>query len=184
MQTQIQVLDYTLLSSLSPRVGWAKVSLFGKEVEFSFFDEDAVVAGIDLGFIPQSEDSDHTRVGYAKPHFSATVYEQVGLEKGILYQDNQDVLSDYNATEYGEQIVRRLALQAPEVREVIQAEATSIACCDIHSSLISFSEIVTEMWSKHEEFMTVFCAAIDWKLVSQHKKAGLRTENKIVEKLL
>lgn len=176
---QLKINDYSF-NSMTARTGFAKVEIFGREVEFIFSDEDAVIAGIELGIINQPDDSDHTRIGYAKPYFSATVYDNVGFEKGIQYTDNQVVLADYEATEYGEQIVTRLAFQSRDVREVIQAEATSIACCDIPANITDPADI------KHHVLKQGFQREIpvDWEQVSQHKIASLRTENKLLAKLI
>ena len=166
---KIQINDYSF-NSMVARTGFAKVEIFGRNVEFIFSDEDAVIAGIELDLIPQPDDSDHTRIGYAKPYFSATVYENVGFEKGIQYIDNQTVLADYEATEYGEQIVSRLAIQSAEVREAIQAEATSIACCNIAPGITDPADI------KYHVLKLGFQRDIpvDWEHVSQHKIASLR----------
>ena len=166
---------------MTDRTGFAKVEIFGREVEFIFSNEDAVITGIELGIINQPDDSDHTRIGYAKPYFSATVYENVGFEKGILYIDNQAVLADYEATEYGEQIITRLALQSSEVREVIQAEATSIACCDCPAYITHPVQLIEWFRIERKEFLADI---VNWEHVSQHKIASLRTENKLVEKLI
>jgi hypothetical protein len=190
MQTsQITILDYDLTSA--PSKGWAKVGLFGQYVdgeysgsmvEFQFAQYDAVTAAIELEFMEQPDDRDEGRVGYENPLFSATCRESLDYAKRIKYTDNIFVLNEFSCTDFAEQIVRRLALQAPSVREVIQAEATSIACCDSPSSIVSESDLME--WfadNNHQDFL---CGIVDWKAVSQHKKAGLRTENKIVEKLL
>lgn len=180
MKELIKILDYSLISTVTARTGFAKVEIFNREVEFIFSDEDAVIAGIELGLIEQPDDSDHTRIGYAKPYFSATVYENVGFEKGIQYVDNQAVLADYNATEYGEQIAIYLAEQSKEMREAIQAEATSVACCDIATGITDPADI------KYYVLKTGFPigVAVDWEAVSKHKIASFRIENKLVEKLI
>jgi hypothetical protein len=184
MKVKIKIEDYSLISTITARTGFAKVEIFGREVEFIFSDEDAIIAGNELGLIEEPDDSDHTCIGYAKPYFSATVYENVGFEKGIQYVDNQNVLADYNATEYGEQIALHLALQSKEVREAIQSEATSIACCDCPPHIVGAIGIEAWMEENNYFFWANGTNLVDWEAVSQHKIAGLRTENKLVEKLL
>lgn len=169
---QLKINDYSF-NSMVARTGFAKVEIFGRKVEFIFSDEDAVVAGIELGLIEQPDDSDHTRIGYAKPYFSATVYDNVGFEKGIQYTGNQTVLADYEATEYGEQIVTRLALQSSEVREVIQAEAERIALHECPASIVEVDEIVDFILynTSHKDlYYSTLNGNVDWIKISNHKK--------------
>lgn len=176
---QLSINDYNF-DSASANQGWAQVEIFGKVVEFNFLCYDAVTAAIELGIIEQPDDRDQMRIGYENPAFSATVRELLASGCSVLYQQNNHVLSDFYATEFGLKIVSDLALQSPEVREVIQAEATSIACCDLPGSIIDPADI------KYNVLKQGFPSdvAVDWEVVSQHKKAGLRIENKIVEQLL
>lgn len=178
MTTQINIQDYTF-DSIIPGHGWAKVKLFGKSVEFNFTRYDAVTAGIELGLVEQPEDRDCDRIGYEKPMYSRTVLDAEPTWR-VFYTQNEEILSELSGTDFAEQIVSHLALQSSEVREAIQAEATSIACCDIAPGITDPADI------KYHVLKQGFQREIpvDWEKVSQHKKLSLRTENKLVEKLL
>jgi len=175
---KIQINDYDLAFSASG--GWAKVEIFGKKVRFDFLQTDAITAAIELDIINQPDDRDDDRIGYEKPLFSATARESFDYAKRIQYQFNFEALRELSGTDFAEQIVTSLALQSEEVREVIQAEATSIACCDIPASITDPADI------KYHVLKQGFTKEIpvDWHSVSLHKIASLRTENKLVEKLL
>lgn len=176
---QLTINDYNF-DSATANQGWAQVEIFGKTVEFNFSCYDAVTAAIDLRYIEQPDDRDQVRIGYENPAFSATVRELLASDVRVSYQQNNHLLSDFYATEFGLQIITRIALQSSEVREVIQAEATSIACCDIPANITDPADI------KYHVLKQGFQREIpvDWEQVSQHKIASLRTENKLVEKLI
>ena len=177
---QLTINDYDLAFSASG--GWAKVEIFGKEIRFDFLQTDAITAAIELDIINQPDDRDDDRIGYEKPLFSATARESFDYAKRIQYQFNFEALREFSGTEFAEQIVSRLALQSAEVREVVQAEITSIACCDLHASIFSAEDLAT-YFATREEYVGLF-DCVNWEHVSQHKKLSLRTENKLVEKLL
>ncbi len=184
---KIQINDYDLAFSASG--GWAKVEIFGKEIRFDFLQTDAITAAIELGIINQPDDRDDDRIGYEKPLFSATARESFGYTKRIQYQFNFEALREFSGTDFAEQIVTRLALQSDEGKEVIQAQATSIACCDCPSSIVAPGAIRAWFMDNQFDFMwnlsplKQYCP-VDWDHVSQHKIASLRTENKLVENLL
>lgn len=175
---QLKINDYDL--TFSAAHGWAKVEIFGKEIRFDFLQTDAITAAIELGIINQPDDRDDDRIGYEKPLFSATARESFDYAKRIQYQFNFEALRELSGTDFAEQIVTCLALQSSEVREVIQAEATSIACCDIPANITDPADI------KYHVLKQGFQREIpvDWEHVSQHKIASLRIENKLVEKLI
>lgn len=180
MKNSIQINDYDLAFSASG--GWAKVEIFGKEIRFDFLQTDAITAAIELGIINKPDDRDDDRIGYEKPLFIATTRESFDYAKRIQYQFNFEALRELSGTDFAEQIVSKLAFQSPEGREVIQSEATSIACCDCPSNITDHKSIME--WFAHNGHEEFLCNIVNWDYVSQHKIASLRTENKLVEKLL
>lgn len=177
---QLTINDYDL--AFSAAHGWAKVEIFGKEIRFDFLQTDAITAAIELEIINQPDDRDDDRIGYEKPLFSATARESFDYAKRIQYQFNFEALRELSGTDFAEQIVTRLAWQSLEVREVIQAEATSIACCDCPANITDYKSIME--WFAHNGYEDFLCGLVNWDHVSQHKIASLRTENKLVQKLI
>lgn len=174
MQTQISILDYDLTATASG--GWAKVGLFGQlidgeysgqKVEFQFTQEDAVTAAIEMGFLEQPDDRDKDRVGYENPAWSATVRESFDYAKRIQYQTNTEAMREFSGTDFAEQIVRRLTLQAPEVREVIQAEALRIALAECPMGMVETKDLIPWFDSKHQEF---FGMGVDYGAISEYMK--------------
>ena len=178
MKNSIQINDYDLAFSASG--GWAKVEIFGKEIRFDFLQTDAITAAIELGIINQPDDRDDDRIGYEKPLFSATARESFDYAKRIQYQFNFEALREISGTDFAEQIASRLAWQNEEVKEVIQAEATAICCCDCPPE--KTNELQLKIWWAANYNIPLDC--VNWEHVSQHKTASLRTENRLVEKLL
>jgi len=84
---------------------------------FLFANYDAVVAGIELGIIPQPEDIDKSRIGYEHPAFSATVREDTGNYR-MQYYTLYEVLEELSSEE-AEAIVLNLASQQPEISNQI-----------------------------------------------------------------
>ena len=179
MQTQIHIEDYDLTATASK--GWAKVGLFGqlvnseyigRIVEFNFTQHDAIVAGIELGHIPQPDSTDdlNHRISYENPAFSATVREVLGYEKTTQHQDYVSVLRKFSGTQFAEDIVRRLALQAPAVREVIQAEAARIALSECPVGMVEAWEI--ERWFENcrKAFSILWKPYIDFNAISDYIK--------------
>ncbi len=179
MQTQINIQDYTF-DSITPSHGWAKVELFGKSVEFNFTRYDAVTAGIELGHIQEPDDRDQKQIRYNHPAFSATVREAAEYGSIMFDVDNLEALREVGHTGYGLEIVTRLALQNEDIKEIIQAEATAICCCDCPANKVG--ELELKVWWSANYNIPLDC--INWEHVSQHKKLSIRTENKLVEKLL
>lgn len=182
MENSTQIKDYDLAFSASG--GWAKVEIFGKEIRFDFLQTDAITAAIELGIINQPDDRDDDRIGYEKPLFSATARESFDYAKRIQYQFNFEALREFSGTGFAEQIVSKLALQSAEVREVIQAEATSIACCDCPAHIVGPTGIEVWMEENNHYFWVNGENLVNWDHVSQYKIASLRTENELVEKPL
>ena len=178
---QLTINDYNF-DSATANQGWAQVEIFGKTVEFNFSCYDAVTAAIELGYIEQPDDRDQVRIGYENPAFSATVRELLASDVRVSYQQNNHLLSDFYATEFGLQIITRLALQSRDVREVIQAEATSLACCDCPANITDYKSIME--WFANNGYEEFLCGLVNWDHVSQHKIASFRTENKLVQKLI
>lgn len=176
MNAQIHIEDYDLTATA--KQGWAKVGLFGSlengeytggaTVDFQFTHHDAIVAGIELGHIPQPDSTDdlNHRIGYENPAFSATVRDVLGYEKTTQHQDYHEVLREFSGTDFAEQIVRRLALQAPAVREVIQAEALS--------EVMRNGGVAVEVEEVKRHLETVFekevVSAIDMEILSDQIK--------------
>ena len=168
----MKINDYDL--AFSAAHGWAKVETSGKETRFDFKQYDAVSAAIELGFIEQPDDRDEDRIGYEKPLFSATVRQSFDYAKRIKYQFNFEALREFSGTEFAEQIVSHLALQAPEVREVIQAEAERIALHECPASIVDSSDIELWMDLNHgslTKLLLVYRNLIDYKQISDRKKA-------------
>jgi hypothetical protein len=84
---------------------------------FFFTNYDAVVAGIELGIIPQPEDMDKTRIGYEHPAFSASVRMDNGNFR-MQYYPLYEVLKELSGEE-SEMIVLNLAMQQPEISNQI-----------------------------------------------------------------
>ena len=84
---------------------------------FFFTNYDAVVAGIELGIIPQPEDMDKSRIGYEHPAFSATVRADNGNYR-MQYYGFYEVLKELSGDE-AEAIVLNLAMQQPEISNQI-----------------------------------------------------------------
>lgn len=175
MQTsQITILDYDL--TVTPSKGWAKVGLFGQlvdgeyssqKVEFQFTQYDAVTAAIELGFIEQPADRDEGRVGYEKPLFSATCRESLDYAKRIQYTDNIFVLNEFSGTDFAEQIARRLAMQAPEVRDVIQAEAMAEVLRNAPTYAVEPDDVARHLQSR---FPKEFFGVVDLAAISEYIK--------------
>lgn len=87
---------------------------------FCFSNYDAVVAGIELGIIPQPEDMDKARIGYEHPAFSASVRMDNGNYR-MQYYPLYEVLKELSGEE-SELIVLNLAMQQPEISNRILAE--------------------------------------------------------------
>ena len=87
---------------------------------FTFNNYDAVVAGIELGIIPQPEDMDKTRIGYEHPAFSASVREDTGNYR-MQYYPLIEVLKELSSDE-SEAIIRNLAMQQEEISQLILQE--------------------------------------------------------------
>jgi hypothetical protein len=87
---------------------------------FFFTNYDAVVAGIELGIIPQPEDTDKARIGYEHPAFSASVRMDNGNYR-MQYYGLHEVLKELSGEE-AELIVLNLAMQQPEISNQILAE--------------------------------------------------------------
>jgi hypothetical protein len=83
---------------------------------FFFSNYDAVVAGIELGIIPQLEDIDKTRIGYEHPAFSASVRDTGNYR--MQYYTLHEVLKELSGEE-SELIVLNLAMQQPEISNQI-----------------------------------------------------------------
>ena len=177
---KVTILDYSF--NYTWTTGCAKVQVFNHEIEFEFSFEAAVTAAIELGIIEQPDDRDKDRVGYEFPAWSATVRQSFDYAKRIQYTANNSILGELSGTYFAEQIVSRLALQSDDVREAIQAEITAIACCDLPANILSAEDLAT-YFANSEEYTGVF-DCVNWDHVSQHKIASLRTENKLIEKLL
>ena len=181
MKNNITVLDYDL--AFTADSGWAKVQVFGQPIDFTFTQYDAVTAALELGLIQEPEDRDRTRCGYEKPAFSATVREVLPWESRIAYQDNSDILKEFAGTEFAEQIVKHLALQATEVRAAIQAEAERIALHECPSGVVEHHDIINWMHDNRPEFMQNF--AVDFKKISDHKKQlWYEFQNQQIEEIL
>jgi hypothetical protein len=182
MKDQIKIEDYKFTGI--GQIAWGYVTVFGKSINFDYSKYDAITVAIELGFMEEPSDRDKTRVGYEKTAFSATVREVWPWEQRIKYEENDTYLCEFGGTDFGEQIVLQLAVQSNEVRQVIQAEATSIACCDCPPHIVG--AIGIEAWMEENKyfFWVNGTNLVDWEAVSQHKIASLRTENKLVKKLL
>jgi hypothetical protein len=87
---------------------------------FFFTNYDVVVAGIELGIIPQPEDMDKTRIGYEHPAFSASVRADNGNYRMQYYQ-MYEVLKELSGEE-SEAIILHLAMQQPEISNQILQE--------------------------------------------------------------
>ena len=188
MQTQIKIHDYKLCGFGN---AWAYITIFGHDLNLEFTKYDAITAAIELGFMEEPTDRDEKRVGYEKTAFSAVVREVWPWEQRVQYQENDAYLFEFGGSIQGEQIITRLALQSSEVREVVQAEATSIACCDCPANIIDPKEI--EKWMIVNDHLFEYLPdskshtsvkLVNWEHVSQHKIASLRTENKLLVKLI
>ena len=166
MNAQITILDYDLTATA--KQGWAKVGLFGSlengeytggaTVDFQFTHHDAIVAGIELGHITQPDSTDdlNHRISYENPAFSATVRDVLGYEKTTQHQDYHEVLREFSGTDFAEQIVRRLALQASEVRQVIQAEALSEVLRNAPTDAVEPDDVARHLQSRFpREFFEV-----------------------------
>lgn len=163
MQT-IKIIDYKF-SGFGPNA-WAYVEIFGEPVNIEYSKYDAITAAIELGLMEEPTDRDRTRVGYEKTAFSATVREVWPWEQRVQYVDNDTYLCEFEGTDFAEQIVSRLALQAPEVREVIQAEAERIALHECPAEKVE--ELQLKVWWSANFQIPLNC--IDWKQISDHKK--------------
>jgi len=86
----------------------------------SFSNYAAVVAGIELGIIPQPEDMDYARIGYEHPAFSATVREDTGNYR-MQYYPLIEVLKELSSDET-EAIIRNLAMQREEISQIVMQE--------------------------------------------------------------
>ena len=84
---------------------------------FLFPNYDAVVAGIELGIIPQPEDMDKIRIGYEHPAFLASVRMDNGNYR-MQYYGLYEVLKELSGDE-AEAIVLNLAMQQPEISNQI-----------------------------------------------------------------
>jgi len=82
-----------------------------------FSNYEAVVAGIELGIIPQPEDMDKDRIGYEHPAFSASVREDTGNYR-MQYYPLIEVLKDLSIDET-EAIIRNLSMQREEISQLI-----------------------------------------------------------------
>ena len=85
-----------------------------------FSNYEAVVAGVELGIIPQPEDLDNTRIGYEHPAFSASVREDTG-DYRIQYYSLIEVLRELSSDET-EAIIRNLAMQREEISQLVMQE--------------------------------------------------------------
>jgi len=87
-------------------------------IAFSAYE--AVVAGIELGIIPQPEDLDKDRIGYEHPAFSTTVREDTGNYR-MQYYPLIEVLKELSSDET-EAIIRNLAMQREEISQLVMQE--------------------------------------------------------------
>jgi hypothetical protein len=118
-QTTMEIYDYSFQNSA---YSGAIVQVDSERPEpnmfsFLFTNYDAVVAGIELGIIPQPEDMDKSRIGYEHPAFSATVREDTGKYR-MQYYALYEVLKELSSEE-AEAIVLSLASQHPEISNQI-----------------------------------------------------------------
>ena len=174
---QIKIHDYKFCGFSEP---WAYVTIFDQDLNLQFTKYDAITAAMELGFMEEPTDRDEKRVGYEKTAFSATAREVWPWEQRVNYQENDAYLFEFGGSIQGEQIITRLAWQNEDVKEIIQAEATAICCCDCPPE--KTNELQLKIWWAANYDIPLDC--INWEHVSQHKKLSLRTENKLVEKLL
>lgn len=179
MQNQITIQDYDLTATASQ--GWGKVAVFGREVEFHFSRYNAVTAAIELGYLEQPDDRDGYRVGYEKPVFSAVVRESFDYAKRIQYQSNTEVLRELSGTQFAEDIVSRLALQAPEVREVIQAEALNEVLRNAPANAVELDDVARHLQSR---FPKELFEAVDLAAISDYiKHAWYQAEQETLNSL-
>jgi hypothetical protein len=86
----------------------------------AFTSYEAIVAGIELGIIPQPEDMDKDRIGYEHPAFSASVREDTGNYR-MQYYPLIEVLEELSIDET-EAIIRNLAMQREEISQIVMQE--------------------------------------------------------------
>ena len=114
----LTIYDYDFQSNYSTaivQVNSARPDANTFPIAFSCYQ--AVVAGIELGIIPQPEDIDKTRIGYEHPAFSASVREDTGNYR-MQYYPLIEVLKELSSDET-EAIIRNLAMQREEIIQLI-----------------------------------------------------------------
>ena len=117
----ITIYDYDFQANYSTaivQVNSARPDANTFPIAFSCYE--AVVAGIELGIIPQPEEIDNTRIGYEHPAFSASVREDTGNYR-MQYYPLIEVLKDLSIDET-EAIIRNLAMQREEISQLVMQE--------------------------------------------------------------